>query len=84
MLVGVEIVFAIPIYGLAATLGGIGTWRRSWVGWMLAVAVDALGLGVLIRLITLARPDAVLLFGVAVWTLALVLLAAPQTRRVLG
>ena len=84
MLVGVEIVFAIPIYGLAATLGGIGTWRRSWVGWMLAVAVDALGLGVLIWLITLARPDGVLLFGVAVWTLALVLLAAPQTRRVLG
>jgi hypothetical protein len=84
MLVGVEIVFAIPIYGLAATLGGIGTWRRSWVGWTLAVAVDALGLGVLIWLITLARPDGVLLFGVAVSTLALVLLAAPQTRRVLG
>ena len=84
MLVGVEIVFAIPIYGLAATLGGIGTWRHSWVGWTLAVTVDGLGLGVLIWLVTLARPDGVLLFGVAVWTLALVLLVAPPTRRVLG
>jgi hypothetical protein len=77
-------VIVIPLYGLAATLGGIGTWRRYWVGWTLAVAVDALGLGVLIWAITLVGPDRVLLFGVAVWTLTLVLLAAPQTRRVLG
>ena len=79
---GDEIV--IPLYGLAATLGGIGTWRRLWVGWTLAAAVDVLGLGVLIWAMTLVGPDPVLLFGVAVWTLTLVLLAAPQTRRVLG
>jgi len=78
------LVIVIPLYGLAATLGGIGTWRRFWVGWTLAVAVDGLGLGVLIWAITLIGPDRVLLFGVVVWTLTLVLLAAPQTRRVLG
>ena len=81
---GGEIVIVIPLYGLAATLGGIGTWRRFWVGWTLAAAVDALGLGVLIWAITLVGPDRVLLFGVVVWTLTLLLLAAPQTRRVLG
>jgi len=81
---GDEIVIVIPLYGLAATLGGIGTWRRLWVGWTLAAAVDALGLGVLIWAMTLIGPDPVLLFGVVVWTLTLVLLAAPQTRRVLG
>jgi hypothetical protein len=78
------IVFVIPLYGLAATLGGIGTWRRFWIGWTLAAAVDALGLGVLIWAVTLVGPDGVLLFGVVVWTLTLLLLAAPQTRRVLG
>ena len=54
---GDEFVIVIPLYGLAATLGGIGTWRRSWVGWTLAAAVDALGLGVLIWAVTLAGPD---------------------------
>src|SRR4029079_17020211 len=44
---GDGIVIVIPLYGLAATLGGIGTWRRSWVGWTLVAAVDGLGLGVL-------------------------------------
>src|SRR4029079_12535329 len=81
---GDGIVLVIPLYGLAATLGGIGTWRRSWVGWTLAAAVDGLGLGVLIWAMTLIGPHPVLLFGAVVWTLALVLLAAPQTRRVLG
>ena len=81
---GDGIVLLIPLYGLAATLGGIGTWRRSWVGWTLAAAVDVLGLGVLIWAMTLVGPDPVLLFGAVVWTLTLVLLAAPQTRRVLG
>ena len=81
---GDELLIVIPLYGLAATLGGIGTWRRFWVGWTLAAAVDALGLGVLIWALTLVGPDRVLLFGVFVWTLALLLLAAPQTRRVLG
>ena len=81
---GDGIVIVIPLYGLAATLGGIGTWRRSWVGWTLAAAADGLGLGVLIWAMTLIGPDPVLLFGAVVWTLALVLLAAPQTRRVLG
>jgi hypothetical protein len=81
---GDGIVIVIPLYGLAATLGGIGTWRRSWVGWTLVAAVDGLGLGVLIWAMTLIGPDPVLLFGAVVWTLALVLLAAPQTRRVLG
>ena len=33
---------------------------------------------------SLVGPDRVLLFGVVVWTLTLLLLAAPQTRRVLG
>jgi len=81
---GAELVFGVPLYGLAATLGGIGTWRRLWVGWTLAVVVDGLGLAVLIWAVTLVGPDGVLLFGVVVWTLTLVLLAAPQTRRVLS
>jgi hypothetical protein len=82
---GDELVFvAIPLYGLAATVAGIGTWRRMWVGWTLAVVIDGLGLAVLIWATTLVGADGVLLFGVVVWTLTLVLLAAPQTRRVLG
>jgi hypothetical protein len=84
VVVGAEILFGIPLYGLAATLGGIGTWRRSWVGWTLALVVDGVGLGVLVWAISLVGPDGVLAFGIAVWTLTLVLLAAPQTRRVLG
>jgi hypothetical protein len=51
---------------------------------MLALVVDGLGLAVLIWAITLVGPDGVLLFGIVVWTLTLALLAAPQTRRVLG
>ena len=83
-LAGAQILVGIPLSGLAATLGGIGTWQRSRVGWALALAVDGLGLAVLVWAITLVGPAGVFAFGVVVWTLALVLLAAPQTRRVLG
>ncbi|MFL5724937.1 MAG: hypothetical protein ACJ77F_01220 [Chloroflexota bacterium] len=76
----VTIVLGIPVYGLLAAAGGIGVWMRSRAGWGLAVAVDVVGLGVLLWAVSIAGLDGVLLFGVAVWGVALALLVTSPTR----
>jgi asparagine N-glycosylation enzyme membrane subunit Stt3 len=72
-------------YGCGLMLAGIALlFFRRWA-WWLGIGLIAVGLLALLATILIGRsPDPVLLFGVAVWGAALVVLVLPQTRRAIG
>jgi hypothetical protein len=83
-LVGIPLILSIPAYGALATAGGIGLWRRSRLGWRVALVADLIGLGVLLWALTLSEGDAVIVGGLVIWGLAVALLVAPPTRAALN
>jgi hypothetical protein len=73
----------IAVYGIATIVGAVGTWRRSRVGWWIAVGAIAVGLAALV-LVSRAGGglDGMLLGGALFWAIALALLvgARPDAR----
>jgi len=80
---GIAIGGGIAAYGIATIVGAVGTWRRSRVGWWIAVGVIAVGLAALVLASRAGGGlDGLLLGGALFWatTLALVLAARPGDR----
>jgi len=80
---GIAIGGGIAVYGIATIVGAVGTWRRSRVGWWIAVGAIAVGLAALVLASRAGGGlDELLLGGALFWaiTLALVLAARPGDR----
>jgi hypothetical protein len=78
--VGVQIGLGIALYGLLATVAGIGLLGRRRAFWWLAVATIGAGLVFVIGLIAITSLDPVFATGIVIWGLALSCLVVPATR----
>ena len=72
-------VFGLPVYGVLAIVGAFSTWRRSALGWWLALAVDIVGIAFLAWQVSIDGPDWVRT-GLVIWGVAVVLLVLARTR----
>ena len=83
--VGVEIGAGTGTYGVLSTVAGIGLLaRRRWAWWLGTVTIGAGWLFLVGLVIALGSVDGVFAFGIAVWSLNIVCLAAPATRAGVG
>jgi hypothetical protein len=80
MLLGVLIF----LYGVAALLAALWTWRLRPAGWRLAAVIATTGLVGMAASIATAGPSVPLLAGSVLFTAILVALASPSVRRAIG
>jgi hypothetical protein len=78
--VGVQIGLGIAVYGLLATVAGIGLLGRRRSFWWLAVATIGAGLVCVIGLIAITSLDPVFATGIVIWGVTLACLVVPATR----
>jgi len=77
--VGVQIGLGIALYGLLATVAGIGLLGRRLAFWWLAVATIGVGLAFVIGLIAITSLDPVFATGIVIWGVTLSCLVVPAT-----
>ena len=71
----------IAAYGALEVAGALGTWRRSYRGWILALVIDLVSVAISCWSWATTLPfDRGLPIGVAIWGMPLALLLAPTTR----